>query len=204
MKKILVINGSPRTKEISTSFRMFEALKKHQGWSDEIIEILDLNNIEVPYLTQEMLNENPYELSGLRKQYVEQFENFDIYVFIYPTWNFSTPALLKAYLDLITVSGRMFEAKSNRLVGKLHNKKAFLVNSTGGPLLGKFLNRFINVVDPYYMMKATLNMIGIKDITNLSLSSVDIKYRSQTGLDYHKLDLAITKKLSKVKKYGVL
>ena len=47
-------------------------------------------------------------------------------------WNLSIPAILKAYIDYISVSGITFKYTSNGSVGLLNDKKAVHIVSRGG------------------------------------------------------------------------
>ncbi len=164
MKKILVINGSPRDKNISTTYKMFLHLQKIKGWKEEQLHILDLSDLELPFLTAEMLSKNNNKLSDIQFKLISEFKKYNYYIFIYPTWNYGVPALLKAYLDLIIVNDFTFAVVGGRLQGLLENKHALLINSTGSNL-----NEYTT---PFPMMKDALTLMGITNVVNLALGGV--------------------------------
>lgn len=82
------------------------------------------------------------------------------FVFIYPIWWSSTPAILKGFFDRVFTSHYAFEYRNNIPVGLLKNKKATIIATSGGPAwFTKILawNTAIRNVT-----KGTLNFCGIK------------------------------------------
>ncbi len=59
----------------------------------------------------------------------------DLVVFVFPIWWFNLPAVLKGYVDRVLSYGFAYAADptTKQIVGLLKDKKAVLINTTGGP-----------------------------------------------------------------------
>ena len=82
--------------------------------------------------------------------------------------NLSIPAILKAYIDYISVTGITFKYTAEGPVGLLNNKKAIHIVSRGG----EYSNASYEMGDRY--IRTILNFFGIKDITTLAIENVDV------------------------------
>jgi FMN-dependent NADH-azoreductase len=69
---------------------------------------------------------------GAMSAITDQFVEADKYVFITPLWDFGVPAPLKAYIDAVCVAGKTFKYTATGPVGLLENKKALIVQASGG------------------------------------------------------------------------
>ena len=116
MSKVLYIKanvkpeGQSRTFKISDSF--IEEYKKNNP-SDEIIT-LDLNKENIDFLRGEDLGtvfgpKNEESRNHPVLKYAYQFAEADKYVISAPMWNLSIPAILKAYIDYVSVVGIAFK-----------------------------------------------------------------------------------------------
>ena len=82
-------------------------------------------------------------------------------------YNFSVPAVFKAYIDQIARVGRTFTSSYEGLV---KGKKAFVVTARGGGGYGPGEPReTVNFEDPY--VKSVLGFIGITDVTFLHINN---------------------------------
>ena len=72
------------------------------------------------------------EKSGKIMAIVDEFIQADKYVFVNPLWNFSLPAVMKAYIDNIIITGRTFEFSESGPIGLLKNKKFVHIMASGG------------------------------------------------------------------------
>jgi FMN-dependent NADH-azoreductase len=93
---------------------------------------------------------------------LQTFIDSDIYVFGVPMYNFSVPAVFKAFIDLTVIAGRTFAYSADGLKPLLQGKKAYVVTASGGDydLPGA---RAMDFVEPY--LRAVFGFIGIGDIT---------------------------------------
>ncbi|WP_455718470.1 FMN-dependent NADH-azoreductase [Anaerosporobacter sp.] len=175
MSKVLYIKanikpeGQSRTNKVSDSF-IEEYKKANPG--DEVVE-LDLYKEDIDFLRPEDLgaffgpkDENSKNHPKLK--YVYQFADADKYVISAPMWNLSIPAILKAYIDYISVAGVTFKYTAEGPVGLMNNKKAVYVVSRGGEYAGS----------PYEMgekyLRTMLAFYGITDVETIALESLDV------------------------------
>lgn len=89
---------------------------------------------------------------------VKELQEADVLVFGVPVYNFSIPAALKAWVDMIARARLTFRYTENGPVGLLAGKKAYLVVATGGVPVGSP----VDFATPY--LRHALNFVGITDI----------------------------------------
>ena len=70
--------------------------------------------------------------------WARQFADADRIVIAAPYWDFGFPALLKIFLERITVAGITFFYDGGRPKGLCKAKKLFYVTTAGGPILSDF------------------------------------------------------------------
>jgi len=83
----------------------------------------------------------------------------DVIVIGTPVYNFSIPASLKAWVDLVARAGLTFRYTENGPVGLLKGKKAYVIIATGGTPVGSD----IDFASGY--LRHLLGFIGIDDVT---------------------------------------
>lgn len=115
-------------------------------------------------------------------KYATQFANADKYVFAAPMWNLSFPAILKAYIDYISVPGITFEYTKQGPKGLLTHKKALHVVARGG----EYGESPFEMGDRY--LRTILQFYGIMDIQtiaieNLDLEQIDVEAKLREGKD---------------------
>jgi FMN-dependent NADH-azoreductase len=90
---------------------------------------------------------------------VQELVDADIIVVGTPVYNFSIPASLKAWVDLVARAGLTFRYTENGPVGLLEGKKAYVIIATGGTPVGSA----IDFASGY--LRHLLGFIGIDDVT---------------------------------------
>ena len=139
MSKLLYIKanikseGESRTFRVSDSF--IEEYKKNNP-KDEVI-VLDLYKENIDFLRSEDLGKifGPKDEESKNNpilKYAYQFAEADKYVIASLMWNLSIPAILKAYIDYVSVTGITFKYTAEGPVGLLKDKKAVHIVSRGG------------------------------------------------------------------------
>ncbi len=78
--------------------------------------------------------------------YAKQFAEADEIVIAAPFWDLSFPAILKAYMEQITVSGITFEYVSGRPHGLCKAKSLTYVTTSGGPIFADFGYEYIKTL----------------------------------------------------------
>jgi FMN-dependent NADH-azoreductase len=188
---ILKIDASA-SGEASVTRKLTQAIVKHaqnQSQGAQLVE-RDLSDNTTPLLTGEMIGsyftrpeernaeqENVLETSNL---YVSELSKADVIVIGAPMYNFSVPAVLKAYIDQVARVGVTFKYGPEGPVGLLENKKAIVAVSTGGTPTGSPYD----FVTPY--LKTFLGFIGITDV-----SFIAIDERSDADELFHKAETDI-------------
>lgn len=90
---------------------------------------------------------------------VQEVADADILVIAAPVYNFSVPASLKAWIDLVARAGLTFRYTENGPVGLLGGRKAYVVLASGGTPIGSD----IDFASGY--LRHILGFIGIDDVT---------------------------------------
>ncbi|MCX0404289.1 FMN-dependent NADH-azoreductase [Clostridium perfringens] len=189
MSKVLYIKanikneGESRTFKVSDSF--VEEYKKNNP-EDEIIT-LDLYKENIDFLRVDDLGKlfGPKDEESKNNsilKYAYQFADADKYIIAAPMWNLSFPAILKAYIDYVSVSGITFKYTAEGPVGLLNNKKAVHIVSRGGG----YDNSPYEMGDRY--LRTILGFFGIKDIEtiaidNLDVMGVNVKEKVEEGIE---------------------
>jgi FMN-dependent NADH-azoreductase len=83
------------------------------------------------YLKQELTSEQKKLLSKMDAM-VEHVKSADIVVLAYPMFNFSMPAVVKAWFDSVMLKGHTWNAKDGNYSGLMQGKKAMTIVSSGG------------------------------------------------------------------------
>ena len=175
MSKVLYIKanikneGESRTFKVSDSF--VEEYKKNNP-EDEIIT-LDLYKENIDFLRADDLGKlfGPKDEESKNNsilKYAYEFADADKYIIAAPMWNLSFPAILKAYIDYVSVSGITFKYTAEGPVGLLTNKKAVHIVSRGGA----YDNSPYEMGDRY--LRTILGFFGIKDIETIAIDNLDV------------------------------
>lgn len=175
MSKVLYIKANVKNEGESRTFRVsdnfVEEYKKNNP-DDEII-VLDLYKENIDFLRSEDLGNifGPKDEESKKNpilKYAYQFAEADKYIIAAPMWNLSIPAILKAYIDYISVSGITFKYTSNGSVGLLNDKKAVHIVSRGG----EYENASYEMGDRY--LRTILGFFGISDISTIAIENIDV------------------------------
>ncbi|MCI2779236.1 NAD(P)H-dependent oxidoreductase [Clostridium perfringens] len=175
MSKVLYIKanikneGESRTFKVSDSF--VEEYKRNNP-EDEIIT-LDLYKENIDFLRADDLGKlfGPKDEESKNNsilKYAYEFADADKYIIAAPMWNLSFPAILKAYIDYVSVSGITFKYTAEGPVGLLKNKKAVHIVSRGGA----YDNSPYEMGDRY--LRTILGFFGIKDIETIAIDNLDV------------------------------
>ena len=95
-----------------------------------------------------------------------QFADADCIVIAAPYWDFGFPALLKIYLERITVAGITFCYEGGIPKGLCKAKKLFYITTAGGPIRCDF--------GYSYVKSLAENLYGIADTTCFRAENLDI------------------------------
>ena len=179
---ILFINGCVR--EPSRTL----VLAKHvlSGMCGEVTEV-NLNQEHIAPLNRELLEKREALIQKGDWQnplfrYAHQFAGADEIVIAAPFWDLSFPALLKIYMEQITVSGITFEYKNGRPFGLCKAKRLIYVTTSGGPIFADFGYEYIKTLaknfygiqqtKAYRAMNLDVDVIGAEDVLTCGEISV--------------------------------
>lgn len=200
MSKVLYIKANPKT-EGSRTFKISDEFVneyKKNNPNDEVIT-LDLYKEDVDFLKLQdfevlFSEKNSESRNNKLLKYAYEFQEADKYIFSAPMWNLSFPAILKAYIDYISVSGITFKYTSEGAVGLCTGKKALFVTTRGSVFSTGPIESF-EMGERY--MKAILGFFGICDTQTLYAEGLD---SSKTDVD-EEVNNAINKGKEIAKKF---
>ncbi len=89
---------------------------------------------------------------------VDELQQADVIVIGAPMYNFGVPAVLKAWIDMISRARLTFRYTSNGPEGLLKDKKAYVVVASGGVAV----DSPVDFATPY--LRHALRFIGISDV----------------------------------------
>ncbi len=170
--------------EVTRILRIDASGRKHSSLSREIADNLihrwekkhpqakvitrDLIDSQLPFVDQEMINafftpatertEAQNQHLQISHTLIEELNLANILVLAVPIYNFSIPAVLKAWIDLVCRSGVTFKFTENGAVGLIENCRAYVIVTSGGTEVGS------NIDFTTGYLKHVLNFIGIEDL----------------------------------------
>lgn len=191
MERILFINAcvreSSRTLELARCI-----LDKLSGEICEInleqenLKPLDGNVLEI---RERLVSENNF--SDTMFHYAKEFAAADTIVIAAPYWDFAFPALLKIYLEQITVCGVTFRYKKGVPQGMCRAKRLIYVTTAGGTIYDNFGFEYLKAlaqklygIDEVLFFKAeNLDIDGydVNDILRMAKSDAEKTLKEKTG-----------------------
>ncbi len=200
MSKLLYIKSSPKgdfsnTNSISDKFiEEYKVLNPE----DEVIT-LDLYNEDLKFVTAQDLGtvfgaKDESSINHPILKYAYQFLDADKYVFSTPMWNLGLPAVMKAYIDYISVTGITFKYTEQGPVGLCVGKKAVHFNSRGGDYSSEYAAQ-VEMGDRY--LRTIIGFLGVQDFTTIAAEGVDVQTNDKDAI----LTEAIAKGLELVKNF---
>ncbi len=98
---------------------------------------------------------------------VAELKNADVVVIGAPVYNFSIPASLKAWIDMIARARLTFRYTENGPVGMLEGKKVFVIVASGGVPIGSPMD----FATPY--LRHALSFVGITDLEFIAAERIN-------------------------------
>ena len=157
--KILFINACVRKE--SRTFKL--ATELLAGLNGEI-QTVNLEDLDLKPLNEERISKR---LTDEKEQVLaKQFAGSDIIVIAAPMWDLSFPALVKLYIENISISGVTFKYTEKGIVGLCKAKRLYYISTSGGAFVPNFGFEYI---------KALSNvMYGIDDVKLFNAEGLDI------------------------------
>jgi len=175
---VLMVNASGRQTDSVTRRFAKEMLDEfHNQYTQVNVQDRDVATAGLPFIDEQWINAN-FTPEGDRSDedkasltdsnaLVKELQQSDVILIAAPIYNFTIPASLKAWFDLIARVGLTFEYTANGPVGMLHDKKAYLVLASGGTQIGSD----IDFASSY--LRHILSFIGIDDVSIISAECFD-------------------------------
>lgn len=179
--KILRIDSSARYENSVSRQLVDQLIEKLQQASDTEVTVRDVAKglpfvdgpMVVAYNTpEEDRTLEQKETLKLSNQLVSELQSADMIVMGVPIYNFSVPASLKAYIDLVARAGLTFEYSSEGPKVLLRDRKTYIIITSGGTPVGSE----IDYTSGY--LKHFLSFLGITDVEIIAADSL-----SRTGSD---------------------
>ena len=166
--RILEVSASGRragsvSRQLSNE--IIEALETREGAVELLrrdlgdgVAFVDERWIEANFTPEEARTDAHREALAFSDTLVAELQEADVLVIGVPLYNFSVPAALKAWVDMVARARATFRYTDSGPKGLLQGKKAYLVVATGGVSVGSN----IDFATPY--LRHVLAFIGITDV----------------------------------------
>jgi FMN-dependent NADH-azoreductase len=174
---ILEVTGSGRrtasvSRELSTD--LIAALEDRHGNVNlrrrdlaDGVPFVDEAWIEANFTPEENRTTRHKEILSYSDELVRELKEADVLVIGVPVYNFSIPAALKAWIDMIARARLTFRYTEDGPKGLLAGKKAYLVVATGGVPVGSA----VDFATPY--LRHALGFVGITDVDVIAADRVN-------------------------------
>lgn len=170
INRILRVDGSMRTQGSQSRALTDKVIERLQaGAAQTEVTRLDLAATDLSFVDEAWINANftdPADRSAEQKEklaasdaFVSQVKAADTLVIGTPIYNFSVPAAVKAWIDMIARARETFRYTENGPEGLLQGKKAIIVITSGGTPVGSE----IDYATDY--LRHVMGFIGITDVT---------------------------------------
>ena len=190
MTNILHITASIRGDEsVSRSLgtKLVEGLADKQGAK---VVTRDLAKNDLPFIDAERHAANlaPYAersdaqhgLAKIADELIDELEAANTIVFSVPVYNFTVPATLKAWADLVARAGRTFQYTANGPEGLLTGKKVYITAASGGTAVGSE----IDFMSPW--LKFFLGFLGMTDVEIIAADGIMGEGGEETIAEAHR------------------
>ena len=195
---ILALNASSRSDDSLSRQLVSYAVNKLNPTNDASIINRDLANSELPLITEAHISayytspanrtEEQKALLKVSDAYIAELKSTKKLVIGAPIYNFSVPAALKAWIDLVCRVGETFVYEENGPRGLTEIETAYIIVTAGGVPIGSpadFNSRYLQQV---------CRFIGVKESHIIDVSGS--KRDPETLIDYGKqqIDALISSK----------
>ena len=167
MEKILFINACVRPNSRTLELAK-HVLSKLSGNVEEVKlyneELMPLDLEEMELRDKSAKNKN---FTNSVFDHAKQFANAGTIVIAAPYWDLMFPAVLKCYLENITVNGLTFAYGENGIpYGMCKAKKLIYITTSGGPIIYNFGFDYISAL--------AKNFYGINDVQLVKAEGLDV------------------------------
>ncbi len=164
---------------ISRMEAIFPGMQVQQRDLNEDISFIDEIWVGANFTPPEERSEMQKNRLEFSDRLIDELRHADHIILTTPMYNFSIPATLKAWIDMICRAGVTFQYSTDGPVGLLKNKRVDIIITTGGVPLQSPADFASNY------LKQVFRFIGIEDINIFAADqmSVDADASYQNALD---------------------
>jgi FMN-dependent NADH-azoreductase len=141
----------------------------HRDLADNV-PFVDDAWIAANFTAEEARNAEQRDTLAYSDALISELRAADVIVMGVPVYNFSIPAVLKAWIDMIARARLTFRYTENGPVGLLQDKKAYIVVASGGVPVGSDYD----FATPY--LRHALAFVGITDIEFIAAEQLNSKH----------------------------
>ena len=123
--------------------------------------------INANFMAPDERNEMQKEVLGFSDELVSELQQSTHSIIASPIYNFSIPAVLKAWIDMIARANLTFRYTENGPIGLLENKKVTVVMASGGVAIGSKMD----MASTY--LKQVLGFIGISHVNIIDATTIN-------------------------------
>lgn len=131
------------------------------------LPFIDAAWVEANFTPDEARTETHRQTLALSDALVAELEEADVLVIGAPIYNFSVPATLKAWIDMIARARLTFRYTDRGVEGLLRGKKAYVIAPSGGVPVGSA----VDFATPY--LRHALGFVGITDVDIIGAQGAD-------------------------------
>jgi FMN-dependent NADH-azoreductase len=186
LENVLRIDGSARY-SASTSRRLTDSLIAMLRPAELVtrdlaggVPFVDEKWVEANFTPPEERTPEQQDTLAYSDTLVKELEAADTLVIGLPIYNFSIPASVKAWIDMITRARLTFRYGETGPEGLLTGKRAYIIVAAGGTAVGSKLDFATNYI------KHILGFVGIKDVRIISAADIAagvVSLPEASGLD---------------------
>ena len=190
--KILEVSASGRRADSISrklSNELIEALETREGEVEVVrrdlskgIPLVDERWIGANFTPEDERTRDQREALGESDVLVEELQAADVIVIGSPIYNFSLPAALKAWVDMIARARKTFRYTSDGPEGLLKGKKVYVVIASGGVPVGSP----VDFATPY--LRHVLAFVGLTDVDVIAADQLGS--RADESIDAARVQIA--------------
>ncbi len=176
MKRVLFVNGCIRGRAVSRSYRLAQSFLAPLKEDGCLVEEVDLGAVCPSYLQYENFAEREEKIaSGALEDAMfdlaRQFVSADVIVVAAPFWEYSFPAVVKAYIEQVSVCGLAFRYTPQGVQGLCKAKALVFCTTRGGFASGA--EEWLEQGGRY--LEAMCHMYGIEEMIMVAAEGLDIE-----------------------------
>ncbi|VVB57122.1 FMN-dependent NADH-azoreductase [uncultured archaeon] len=181
MTKTLIVHYTPRG-ERSSTLKLLKGFQSHAKGEVEVLDLCEdtpafLSPANLPayfkrdYMGEKLSAPEAETLAGFDR-HISMMKKADVVVLAYPMYNFSMPAMVKAWFDGILLKGHTWNMNEKGYVGLLPGKKAVIISTSGAEYSGSPMSSMEHSLS---LAKALFGFMGFTPVEVVSAEGINSK-----------------------------